>query len=197
MSGGRDPVEGNFGESERIDEDDVPGEGPPLRVIGRSYAEESFLRDRSLPYSEHAEIGLLAAILRSNAALDNYVVARLKPEEFQREAHQHIFNAMRALHVRGDTIDFVTLAHQLERFGWLDQSGGESYLRLILEYPQGDAVAEYANIIRDKARLRALIDVLDESLRECYEAKQTAVQMYGKLMRKIYDSVEAFVECKE
>src|SRR5690606_28456679 len=52
----------------------------------------------------------------------------LKPEDFYREAHRHIFQAIAALSGRGEPVDLVTVAEELRQRNLLEQVGGASYL---------------------------------------------------------------------
>src|SRR5207253_11009471 len=78
---------------------------------------------------------------------------------FYREGHRLLFRSMLALTERGDVIDPVTLRDELVRRGDLDRAGGMVYIGTLIEVVQTDANVEYhANIVRDKAVLRRLIE---------------------------------------
>lgn len=163
-----------------------PDPGHPFTTIDRAYVPRNIL-ERPLPHSKDAEIALLSAILRNNVVLDNDAVARLRAEDLFREAHRCILKAMRALRERNTLIDFATLANELEKIGFLDDVGGRIYLRAILNFPQADAVTAHVQIIRDKARLRALIFALNQCLADSYEAEESARKVYGDTLRKIWE----------
>lgn len=170
-----------------LDDESLPERehGYPFEVITRHTIRESFA-ERTLPHSKDAEVALLSAILRNNVALEDSVVAVLKPEEFYRDAHGRIFKAMRTLRERSIAIEFTTLAIELEKHGDLDEVGGRIYLRAILEWPKAQEVATYAKIIRDKANTRNLIFLLNESLVRVYEAEGSVYELYGQAFQKLF-----------
>jgi replicative DNA helicase len=82
----------------------------------------------------------------------------VKVEDFYRPAHQHIFQAIMGLSVRGDPVDLVTLRDEMEKAGKLDAVGGVEYLvALVQGVPTAANTDYYAKIVRDKAALRNLI----------------------------------------
>lgn len=197
MSDEHDLLEGDFDdldELERLEGDSpAPEPGHPFTTIDRGYSQQSF-PERTLPHSKDAEVALLSAVLRNNATIDEGAVARLKPEDFYRNAHQRIFKAMRALRKRNTPIDFATLAAELEKSCELDEVGGRIYLRAILDYPQADAVAAHAEIIRNKKHLRDLIFTLNKCLVESYESEDSAHKIYGDTLRRIWDLGPSFFD---
>lgn len=186
-------------EDERVDEFDslynlelhegdlpAPEPGHPFTTIDRGYSQQSF-PERILPHSKDVEVALLSAVLRNNSTLDDGAVARLKQEDFYRDAHRRIFKAMRALRERNTPIDFATLVAELEKSCELDEVGGRIYLRAILDYPQTNAVATHAEIIRDKKHLRDLIFALNKCLVKAYESEDSVHKIYGETLRRIWD----------
>lgn len=174
------------GEEDFLDGLDPEDQRDPFGTIDRSFTSQSF-PERTLPHSRDAEVALLSAILRNNAVLEESAVARFKPDEFYRDSHRRILKAMLALRERNVPIEFATLAAELEKSGELDEVGGRIYLRALLDFPQADAVAAHVQIIRDKARLRDLIFLLNQCLSEAYESEKTAREVYGDTLRKVWE----------
>lgn len=170
-----------------------PGPGHPFTMIDKGYSKQSF-PERTLPHSKDAEVALLSAVMRNNAMLDESAVARLKPEDFFRDAHRRIFKAMRALRERNVPIDFATLAAELEKSCELDEVGGRIYLRAILDFPQTGAVSAHTEIIRDKKRLRDLIFTLNKCLAESYESEDSARKIYGDTLCRIWELGPSFFD---
>ena len=78
--------------------------GPPAGAMG----------ERSLPHNADAERTVLGAILVDNQAF-NSAAEILTREDFYREAHRRIFEAMAALAEKSEPIDLVTLKNELTR----------------------------------------------------------------------------------
>src|SRR5690554_7938910 len=96
------------------------------------------------PHNEDAERSVLGALLLDNRVLDE-LAGTLKPEDFYREAHRHIFRAMSMLHTRSEPIDVLTLADFLSSEDNLEAAGGPTYLtRLSGEVPSAANVGQYS-----------------------------------------------------
>ena len=71
-------------------------------------------QDRALPHNGDAEKTVLGAVLVDNAAF-NSAAEILNRDDFYRDAHRRIFDAMAALAERSQPIDLVTLKDELVR----------------------------------------------------------------------------------
>jgi replicative DNA helicase len=117
---------------------------------------------------------VLGAILIDNATF-NVVAAVLQPEAFFRDAHRRIFERMADLSERSQPIDFITLKEELARAGELDEVGGPAYLASLTDgVPRSTNAEYYAQIVKEKATLRALIYSANKILATAYEAEQEA-----------------------
>ncbi|QYJ17054.1 Replicative DNA helicase [Rubrobacter xylanophilus DSM 9941] len=111
------------------------------------------------PHDLDAERAVIGAMLVSEAAVA-VVAERLAPEDFYSEIHRVIYAAMMRLYSRGEPIDQLTLANELQKVGDFDRVGGRAYIFQIVEsVPTASNASRYAEIVRGKALLRALIDV--------------------------------------
>ena len=129
---------------------------------------------RTLPHNLDAERSVLGAILIDNATF-NVVAAVLQPDAFFRDAHRRIFERMADLSERSQPIDFITLKEELARAGELDEVGGPAYLAALTDgVPRSTNAEYYAQIVKEKATLRALIFSANKILATAYEAEQEA-----------------------
>jgi replicative DNA helicase len=111
------------------------------------------------PHDLDAERAVIGAMLVSEAAVAA-VAERLSPEDFYSEIHRVIYGAMMRLYTRGDPIDQLTLTNELRSVGEFEQVGGRAYVFQIVEsVPTAANASRYAEIVRGKALLRAIIDV--------------------------------------
>jgi hypothetical protein len=110
------------------------------------------------PQDLQAEQSVLGAILLSAEALDD-VAKQLSTDDIYRPTHQTIFEAILDMHTRGDPVDAVTVAAELDRRGALRRIGGAVYLHtLIQQVPAPASASYYARIVADKALLRRLTE---------------------------------------
>ena len=111
------------------------------------------------PHDLEAERAVIGAMLVSEAAVAA-VAERLSAEDFYSEVHRIIYGAMMRLYSRGDPIDQLTLTNELRSIGEFERVGGRAYVFQIVEsVPTAANAARYAEIVRGKALLRAVIDV--------------------------------------
>ena len=120
------------------------------------------------PQSLEAEASLLSAILLdSDTFLE--VIEVLTAEDFYKPRHQLIFDAINALFERNEPIDIVTVTNFLRDRGKLEAIGGATFLASLVDtVPVAGHAQHYANIVRDKARLRRLIQKSNEIIKTCY-----------------------------
>jgi replicative DNA helicase len=129
---------------------------------------------RTLPHNLEAERSVLGAILIDNHTF-NLAAAVITAENFFRDAHRRIFARMSDLSERSQPIDLVTLKDALERSGELEEVGGPAYIASLVDgVPRSTNVEYYAQIVKEKATLRALIFQANKILANAYEADQEA-----------------------
>ena len=143
---------------------------------------------RSLPKNIEAEQAVLgSAILEPEGTLP-VLVERLKPEDFYRRAHRIIFRTIRDLFDRGEPSDIVSLSNRLEEKGEMEQVGGRIYLTDLLDRVTTTASLEYyAEIIRKKAVLRALIESGGRIAEIGYDEASTTAEALDKAETLIFD----------
>jgi replicative DNA helicase len=114
--------------------------------------------DRTPPQDLVAEQCVLGAMLLSKDAIAD-VVEVLRPGDFYRPAHQTVYDTVLDLYGRGEPADPVTIAAELTRDGTLAKVGGAPYLHtLIASVPTAANAAYYAEIVRERAILRRLVE---------------------------------------
>jgi replicative DNA helicase len=87
----------------------------------------------------------------------------LTESDFYREDHQRIFRQIALMHRQGRPIDSVTVAEELDMAGESERTGGLAYLgELALNTPSAANIRRYAEVVRDKRRLRGLLAVSSE-----------------------------------
>lgn len=141
---------------------------------------------RSLPENLEAECAVLGAILLDGAPAFERVAEQLQACNFFRAAHQRVFQAMQAVVERKAEIDFVTVKEQLRQCGWLEDVGGPAYLSSLVDgLPHATNIRHYAEIIRDKAMLRALIMLSTRTLTDAYEATREPSEILQRADRDL------------
>jgi replicative DNA helicase len=121
------------------------------------------------PHNLQAEESLLGAMLLSKDAIA-IASERLKPDDFYKPAHGHVFDAITSLNAAGEPADPVTVADELRRAGLLEAVGGSAILvSLQANTPATSSAQRYAKIVEDHALLRKMIGVAGEIAELGYE----------------------------
>lgn len=137
--------------------------------------------ERGLPANLEAERLVLGCILLDSAIFIS-VAGQVKDEDFALEAHRRIFAGMREIYDRGDRIDRVTLAEELNRKGQLESVGGLSYLVSLDDgLPQIYNVESYLKIINEKATLRRLIFAAQGAMDRSFLGEEMSETILGDL----------------
>ena len=109
------------------------------------------------PQNLEAEQATLGAILIDKDALIR-IAGTLQSEDFYKESHRIIFDAILDLFNHRDPIDVLSLTNRLEEKKLIDAMGGRSYLvALASSVPTASNIEHYASIVQRKATLRRLI----------------------------------------
>ncbi len=115
------------------------------------------LADKVPPQNLEAEQSTLGSMIIDRSAIEK-AADILKAEDFYREAHQIIFEALTSLAERNEPVDIITLQEELRSRGKLETVGGVSYLMALVEsVPTASNVEYYAKIVEEKSILRKLI----------------------------------------
>ena len=113
---------------------------------------------RKMPCSLPSERALLGSILIDPACITE-VLTVVGADDFYLTEHKEIFLAMRELFDASSEIDPVTLIDSLVHKGVYEKSGGEDYIRSLLEAtPSAMNVKDYARIVKEKSTLRRIIE---------------------------------------
>jgi replicative DNA helicase len=135
--------------------------------------------DQPLPDNLDAERFVLGAIMSSDTAYVQ-VAGTLTADDFSLEKHRRIFLRMGELHERGEKIDRVTLANELMKQGQLQSVDGLSYLVSLDDgLPQLHNLDSYVGIVKEKALLRRIITVSQDTINRCLALEEDPQQILG------------------
>jgi replicative DNA helicase len=167
-----------------------PGSAKPNGSGRAAKPETVALGDRLPPHNLEAEQGVLGSILWENEVMHE-VAGFLRVEDFYRDTHQVIFAAIRDMYEQRRGIDAVTLADELRRRGQFDQVGGNDALAEITgSVPHAANGRYYAEIVKEKAVHRQLIEYATEIIREGYSNQYTAQELLESAEKKIFGIAE-------
>lgn len=140
------------------------------------------------PQNLEAEESVLGGILLDRNALDK-VLEVMGPDDFYKESHRIIFNAMVTLSNKNEPIDVITLNDLLKNE--LHTIGGISYITDLADRAISAAnIVYHAKIVREKAALRSLIRASQQIIQGCYEEVENVDQFLDETEKLIYDVSE-------
>ncbi|RMF87321.1 MAG: replicative DNA helicase [Nitrospinota bacterium] len=146
------------------------------------------------PQNVEAEQCVLGAILQENSALPK-VIEILDERHFYREAHRRIYAAILTLFDKNEPIDLLTVADYLRKKNQLEAVGGMSYLASLVEsVPTAANVASYARIVKEKAILRALINVSTEIIAQSFAEPEDVDELLDRAESIIFEISENRVQ---
>ena len=141
--------------------------------------------DRMPPASIEAEQAVLGAMLLKPDAVTT-AAEELSADDFYRETHRLIFEAMMELKERTEPVDLVTLTEQLKKADKLTKIGGIPALSLIANsVPTAANVHYHARIVHEKAQLRSLINAATEIAGAAYESADEVEDIMDSAEKRI------------
>jgi replicative DNA helicase len=130
--------------------------------------------EKGLPANPDAERLVLGSI-QLNGELYPDVAGVLVSKDFSLEKHRRIFARMRDLYERGEKIDRVTLANELQTQGQIESVDGFSYLASLDEgMPALANIDSYIRIVKEKSILRQGIFTCQGIIDQCANAQDGA-----------------------
>lgn len=144
-------------------------------------------RLKTPPHSREAEQSLLGGLLLDASGWWDQVADQVTKQDFYVPEHRLIFEAIAKLAEKNRPIDALTIYEQLDVMGEQENAGGVSYLsELAASAASASNVVAYAEIIRERAVLRHLIQVAGE-------ISESARQPAGRSVSEILDAAESKV----
>ncbi len=146
---------------------------------------EEELIARQQPQSLEAEQAVLGSILIDSRCTAD-VIGILKPEDFYLQQNRELYEAIYAMFNFSQTIDPVTVLDKLRELGTFHDNSLDYVRQLMQITPTAANAVRYANIVRDKAMLRALAQAAADITETVYSQVGTPAEMLESAERKIY-----------
>lgn len=146
---------------------------------------------RTPPQFAEGERAILGGLLIDNEMLPK-VAAVLTPDDFYREAHRHVFQAIIELFSKNEPVDWLTLTSALKGSGVLETVGGIPFLtELIDAVPSAANILHYAEIVKEKSILRKLISAATEISTRSYEMQHQVDELVDQAEELIFSVGES------
>ena len=153
------------------------------------------------PNNIEAEQSVLGAMLLDKEAIST-ATEFISGEDFYREAHKEIFEAIVDIYNKGEPVDLITLTEKLKTRNTLEAVGGITFLTNLMDaVPTTHNVKYYAKIVEDKSLLRKLIKSSNEIIQKSYQAEEDIGEIIDDAEKGIFNislnrSTQGFVHLK-
>ncbi len=139
------------------------------------------------PQNLEAEESVLGAMLISATAIGT-VTEILDASDFYRESHGIVFRAMIGLWGKGEPVDAITLADELDGRSELERIGGRAKIaELAVLVPAASNVEHYARIVKEMATLRGLVRVGQEITRLGIDRPGETVDLVDRAEQAVFN----------
>ena len=144
------------------------------------------------PHNLEAEKSVLGAVLLDERHLYPLLIEEhLRPQHFYREQYGEVFEAMIELYNNDRKIDHLTVAEILRQRGKLEEIGGaEAIDELTGWVPAAGHARDYGRIVRDNARLRALLTTSYEIQASVISRDASARDLLERAERSVLEVAE-------
>ena len=150
--------------------------------------------ERIPPHNLEAEQSLLGSLLIDKEAMVK-IADSLRPEDFYRDSHRIVFDAMLELYERHEPLDILSLGNRLDEKQNLQRIGGRAYLvELSNAVPTSAHVVHYANIVQKKATLRRLLEAAANITRLGFDEKEDVESTLDEAERTLFNVSQNFLK---
>lgn len=145
---------------------------------------------RIMPNNQDAEQSVLGSMILDKNAIAQ-VLEVLKADDFYRESHKTIFNAVLELFQKDIPIDLVTLSENLRSVDKLESVGGITYItELASSVPTTLNLGSYIKIVSEKSLLRRLIRASTEIMDDSYTMQDEVEAVLDGAEKRIFNIAE-------
>jgi replicative DNA helicase len=147
---------------------------------------DDIIAKRTVPNSLEAEQSVVGAMIIDKAAIDT-ASELIIGQDFYDHQLGLLFDTMVELNKEGTAVDIVTLQNRLKDKNASPQVSSIEYLsQLVTAVPTSANVKYYANIVAEKATLRKLIHVSQETIDSCYSDTDNLEGILNETEKKVF-----------
>lgn len=145
------------------------------------------------PQNIDAEQAVLGSALLDKDVLYK-IGSTLSEQDFYREDHREIYSAMMTLFEKRSPIDLVTITDELKKKNRLERAGGATYLTHLANQIVSSAhVEKHADIVREKAILRRLIETATSIIEKSYRQEEEISSILDRSEQLLFAVSQRFI----
>lgn len=151
--------------------------------------EESLIK-RVMPNSPEAEQSVIGSMLMDTEAILT-ASEIVTSDDFYQKQYGVLFDAMVELYNEGKAVDLITLQNRLRQKDVPPEIADLEFARDIVNTMYTSTnVAQYAQIVREKAVLRRLIRANEEIANTCYAGKENTDDILADTEKRMFDIIQ-------
>jgi len=152
--------------------------------------------ERIPPQNVEAEQSVLGSLLIDKEAIIR-VADIVHPDDFYKDSHRKIFEAMLELYEKREPIDVVSLTSKLKDHNLLDAIGGRSYLATLTNVvPTSSNIVSYAKIVQHKATLRRLLSAAGTIMELGYKETDEVEQLLDTAEQSLFSVSQKYLRAQ-
>jgi replicative DNA helicase len=142
------------------------------------------------PSSIEAEQAIIASLLLDERAIDR-IIDIIEIDDFYHPYHRLLYTTILELNNENKPLDLVTLVSKLEDKGQLISAGGYEYISSLVDIiPNASNIVHYAEIAKEKAILRKLINISSEMSEKSFNYSGDVNELLDEAERNIFKLAE-------
>jgi replicative DNA helicase len=150
--------------------------------------------DKLPPQNLEAEQSVLGSLLIDKDAIIR-IADIIKPDDFYKEVHGMIFEAMLELYEKREPVDVLSLSNRLQERGQLETIGSRSYLASLANaVPTSSHVVNYAQIVQKKATLRRLLAVATKITQLGYNESEKIEELLDQAEQSLFGVSQKYLK---
>ncbi len=145
---------------------------------------------RIQPHNKEAEQSVVGAMLLDRDVISE-VADMLSRDDFYFPQYGALYEAMVELYREGHAVDVITIPEKLKSKGIAEEVAGPATIAEIMQaVPTSVRARDYARIVQDKAALRSVIRLCDETSKNSYLASEEVDSILETAEQKIFSIVQ-------
>ncbi len=146
------------------------------------------------PHNIEAEQSVLGSLMLDKDAIIK-IADILKSEDFYKDDHGTIFEAMLELYEKKDPLDMLSVSNRLEEKKQLKEIGGSAYLAsLINSVASSSNIVHYAKLVQKKSLLRKLINSATEIIELGYNESDDVEKVLDEAEQKLFSISQKYIK---
>ena len=146
------------------------------------------------PQNIETEQSLLGALLLDKDGIIK-VADLISAEDFYKEIHKNIYEAMKQLYEKREPIDLISVSAKLDSKGQLEAVGGRSYLTSLANLvPTSSHIVHYAKVVQSKSTLRRLLQASAEITELGYDQNLEIETLLDQAEQKLFGVSQKFLK---